>query len=242
MEKFDIYDIEFIYQEDKLLPNPRTKKRPVLILGEDIFVPVAKITGTKRNSPKEYEIIDWVEAKLDKPSYIDFERKELMPKDTIIKIGTYRGHMSNRDIQNMKSRKLVESYKPTYTYSYIGPVYRFEKLYDTLKEPIYTTAQNRKHAATMLKGKLKQKYGFAPGAKLDIEEKQIREISPLEYEDERDYYNYWNNKNKEDIEDAELVSYINGDKIYYKDGYYKIAGNNMTFVSEEEAREFLEDR
>lgn len=143
---------------------------------------------------------------------------------------------------NSGGEGMGESYKPTYTYSYIGPVYRFEKLYDTLKEPVYTTAQNRKHASTMLKGKLKQKYGFAPSAKLDIEEKQIREISPLEYEDEMDYYNYWDNKNKEDIEDAELVSYINGDKIYYKDGYYKIAGNNMTFVSEEEAREFLEDR
>lgn len=110
MKTFDIYDIDFPYQEDKLKPNPRTKTRPVLILGEDMFVPVAKITGTPREDSKSYEIINWKESGLDKPSYIRFDQKILLSSNQIPQ-ANFRGHLSETDIHNIKSRKLVESLK-----------------------------------------------------------------------------------------------------------------------------------
>lgn len=138
-----------------------------------------------------------------------------------------------------KNESLNETAKPTYTYSYIGPVYRFENIYTVLKEPVYTTAQNRKQAATMLKGKLKQEFGFDYKAKLDIDEENIRELSPIELEDEQDYYSYRNNKLDNHDED-DMVGYINGKPIYFEDGYYTIGGIGGTFISFEEAEEYLQ--
>ena len=109
MEKYDIYDIEFIYQEDKLKKNPRMKKRPVLVLGNDILVPVAKITGTNSKTPKTYEIMEWEKAGLTKPSYIIFDRMELQSRRTLTP-ENYRGHLSDKDIQRIKSLRLGESF------------------------------------------------------------------------------------------------------------------------------------
>jgi len=134
---------------------------------------------------------------------------------------------------------LNETQTPTYTYSYIGPVYRFENIYTVLKEPVYTTAQNRKQAATMLKGKLKQEFGFDYKAKLDIDEENIKELSPVELEDEQDYYSYRKYKLDNHDED-DMVGYINGKPIYFEDGYYTIGGVGGTFISFEEAKEYLQ--
>lgn len=111
MEIFDIYDLDFIYQEDKLKNNPRTKRRPVLVLGNDLFVPVAKITGINSKTPKTYEIKDWEIAGLDKPSYIIFDRQELLSNEFVNSNGTFRGHLSENDIQSIKSNKLHEYLK-----------------------------------------------------------------------------------------------------------------------------------
>jgi len=108
MEKYDIYDIEFIYEEDKLKENPRTKKRPVLVLGNDILVPAAKITGTNSKTSKTYEIMECEKAGLTKPSYIIFDRIELQGRQTLTP-ENYRGRLSDKDIQKIKSLRLEES-------------------------------------------------------------------------------------------------------------------------------------
>lgn len=128
---------------------------------------------------------------------------------------------------------IKESYKPTYTFSYKGPVYRFEKLYDILKEPVYTMAQNKKHAATMLKGKLKKKYGFANNAKLDIDEDKIELEDPQD-----DRYNLDKLKSKPNY--ARFVTNLVDREIYTVDGIYKVEGLNIEFPSLSELYDYLE--
>ena len=123
---------------------------------------------------------------------------------------------------------IKESYKPTYTYSYKGPVYRFEHLYTNLKEPIYTTAQNKKQAATILKGKLKQKFGFEYNAKLDIDESRIQSDNKNEEKETKD--NLYRKK----------VGSFQGKAIYLlKDGKYMLG--NKKFNSSEQLRDYMEE-
>jgi len=126
--------------------------------------------------------------------------------------------------------------KPTYTFSYKGPIYRFKKVIGSLKEPIYTTAQNEQHAATMLRGKLKKKYGFDYKAKLDIDDNKIELVDTpdIEYQ----LYQDKNFKDEEDLSGAEFVGSFNNKDIYYLDGYYIV--DNIAFVSYEDAIDYLE--
>lgn len=118
--------------------------------------------------------------------------------------------------------------KPTYTYSYKGPVYRFEHLYTNLKEPIYTTAQNKKQAATILKGKLKQKFGFEYNAKLDIDESRIQSDNKNEEKETKN--NLYRKK----------VGSFQGKAIYLlKDGKYMLG--NKKFDSSEQLRDYMEE-
>lgn len=122
----------------------------------------------------------------------------------------------------------VDSHKPTYTYSYKGPVYRFEHLYTNLKEPIYTTAQNKKQAVTILKGKLKQKFGFEYNAKLDIDESRIQSDNKNEEKETKN--NLYRKK----------VGSFQGKSIYLlKDGKYMLG--NKKFNSSEQLRDYMEE-
>lgn len=124
---------------------------------------------------------------------------------------------------------------PTYTFSYKGPVYRFERVYTVLKEPIYTTASTAKQAANMIKGKLKNKFGFDYKAKLDIDEDNITLVDVPDNE-----YQIFNNENKQEAEydDLDLVGTMYGKDIYYINGKYIV--DDMEFVSIGEIEDYLE--
>lgn len=132
---------------------------------------------------------------------------------------------------------IKESYKPTYTFSYKGPVYRFERVYTVLKDPIYTTVSTAKQAANMIKGKLKNKFGFDYKAKLDIDEDNIMLVDVPDNE-----YQIFNNKNKNkqetEYDDLDLVGTLGGKDIYYINGKYIV--DDMEFVSIGEIEDYLE--
>ena len=125
---------------------------------------------------------------------------------------------------------------PTYTFKYIGPVYRFEGVYDTLDKPIYTDAQSKQHAANMIKGKLKNKYGFSYNAKLGIDEDKVELVTSNP--DKVDI------KDKEEIihDDKDYIETINNHDVYFENGYYVVDGlENIKFISEDEIRDYLEE-
>lgn len=136
---------------------------------------------------------------------------------------------------NDTNESLNESSIPTYTFSYKGPVYRFERVYTVLKEPIYTTASTAKQAANMIRGKLKNKFGFDYKAKLDIDEDNIMLVDVPDNE-----YQIFNNKNKQKAEydDLDLVGTMHGKDIYYINGKYIV--DDMEFVSIGEIEDYLE--
>lgn len=134
---------------------------------------------------------------------------------------------------------LNESILPTYTFSYKGPVYRFEKVYTVLDKPIYTTAQNEKQAATVLKGKLKKEFGFDYNAKLDIDEDKIKLVDVPNKE-----YQFFNSKKRKekDYENDKYAKWIgskNNKDIYFVDGKYML--DDMEFSSIDELEDYLED-
>lgn len=65
-------------------------------------------------------------------------------------------------------------------YSYMGPVFRFGGLYDTIKEPIYTVAKSYDAAARNICYKLKQKYNLHAGTNLTIDKDKIERNTDIE--------------------------------------------------------------
>lgn len=90
-----------------------------------------------------------------------------------------------------------------------------------------------KHSATMLKGKLKKKYGFANNAKLDIDEDKIELEDPQD-----DRYNLDRLKSKPNY--ARFVTNLVDREIYTVDGIYKVEGLNIEFPSLSELYDYLE--
>lgn len=146
------------------------------------------------------------------------------------------GETLSKDTNELKSELdyLDESQEPTYTYSYKGPVYRFEKVYTVLKEPIYTSAKNEKQAVNFIKGKLKKQFGFDYKAKLDIDEDNIQLVikqddNLMKKEISQDY----------DYDESDFVGSFNNRDIYFIDGKYIV--DNMEFSSFDDLKDFLED-
>ena len=107
-EEFDIFRVNFIYQEDKLEQSPRFKNRPGLIVTVGFFGgkyhEVAMITS-KNTGSNDYEIIDWKQAGLSEKCYIRFLRKELVEASKIT-ANEYVGRLTDKDIQRIKSMRL----------------------------------------------------------------------------------------------------------------------------------------
>ena len=61
---------------------------------------------TSKKHRNQYAIRDWKYAGLTKPSYINFNHTQITSKD---KLGEYIGHLSDFDIQRIKSQKWDES-------------------------------------------------------------------------------------------------------------------------------------
>lgn len=103
MNKFDIYWYEFLFGDNKA----ESKLRPVLVLDVDIILPIAKITSKDPRTKKDYRIINWKEAGLYKPSVIRFDKNALISKSDLSD-DNYIGHLSKEDIDNIKSKHLIE--------------------------------------------------------------------------------------------------------------------------------------
>ena len=109
MRKYDIYWFRLRYEEDFMEDNPRRKERPVLVLNDNgiiNIVSIAKITSQYHKN--NYQIRDWKEAGLFKPCWVDFSNREIISADKLRK-EDYIGHLSDYDIQRIKSQKLDEN-------------------------------------------------------------------------------------------------------------------------------------
>jgi len=200
-------------------------------------------TNNKKNKRKKHSLSPFISLDAGNVEYNVSMFNKAMGNETSAETGAVSEALNEdtvnslikeyMDVLTLLDDKYEESYKPTYTFSYKGPVYRFEKLYDILKEPVYTMAQNKKHAATMLKGKLKKKYGFANNAKLDIDEDKIELEDPQD-----DKYNLDKLKSKPNY--ARFVTNLVDREIYTVDGIYKVEGLNMEFPSLSELYDYLE--
>lgn len=119
---------------------------------------------------------------------------------------------------------LAEAEKPTYTFSYSGPVYRFGKYIEDLFKPVYTTAQNIDQAYALLTGKIKPLYGLNRTANLSIDKKLIKQHKQEEPKQE---------------EDAELIDTVNNQDIYRKDNYFIIDGIDREFATKSDAIDYI---
>lgn len=104
MEKYDIYYYYVPFQEDK----SKGKRRPILILDNDIAMPIASITSNLTENEYIYIINDWKQAGLDHISAIRFDKVILIGRGTVNK-NDYIGHLSEEDIQKIKSLKLHDN-------------------------------------------------------------------------------------------------------------------------------------
>jgi len=102
MVKYDIVRVPFPYSENEA----KYKYRPALVLDSNhILTMTAKITGSNKKTFLDYEIRDWKEAGLSKPSVIQLGRKIIFDNTKVIgKIG----HLSEYDIAQIKQ---ILSYK-----------------------------------------------------------------------------------------------------------------------------------
>ena len=173
---------------------------------------------------------DWKNGHAISPKSMIAYYKDGEDTPTLVKISGY---------DNL-GESLTESAKPTYTFRYQGPVYRFERVYTVLKEPIYTTAQNEHQAANSIRGKLKEKFGFDYKAKLDIDEDNVEIVHTPNNE-----YDDYIRKPKEmeykydDDFDMDMVGTVGGKDVYFKDGKYIV--DDMEFVSMSEVEDYLGD-
>lgn len=114
MNDFEIYSLFFVYDEN-LLDGSAGKERPCLVvksnyLDKELFYP---ITSTKRD--KHYEIRDWKQAGLTKPSYLIYDKYRDLQAIGTPKF-TYVGKLSDYDIQRIKSERLLsESVRKSYS-------------------------------------------------------------------------------------------------------------------------------
>ena len=102
MNRFDIYWYNFIFDEDSTKP----KCRPVIVLDTDVILPIAKITSHKARTSKDYEIINWKEAGLSKPSVIRFDKIQIIKQSALLE-SNYIGHLSEEDIYELKRLNLI---------------------------------------------------------------------------------------------------------------------------------------
>ena len=112
MEKYDIYWAYFLKDESATknqneLTEDDFTRRPALILDDDIVVKVAKSTthNPRKEFKGEYRVMNWKESGFTQPSTIRFSKIYLMNKKHI---EDKMGHLSEEDIQKIKSLKLVE--------------------------------------------------------------------------------------------------------------------------------------
>lgn len=111
LNKYDVAIVNFPYEDDPTL----SKRRPCLIINKDTAVLLAaKITGKDVRTAKDYQLINWKEAGLNKPSVVRLDKVADISDFITVKIG----HLSEEDIDNvekilneLKGSKMREAYE-----------------------------------------------------------------------------------------------------------------------------------
>lgn len=112
MKKFDIILIDFIFREDVNKPKDQQRKkyRPAMIISPNTIVQLTQITSHPKREDQDYEIIDWKESGLDKPSTIRFGQRMNIKAEDLLKYKLI-GSLSNKDIEEIKKLKLDEAWR-----------------------------------------------------------------------------------------------------------------------------------
>lgn len=155
-EKFDLFWFSFVNQDST------KKSRPVLILEENILMPVAQITSHDNRGGKDYTIIDWKEAGLDKPSVIRFAKIQFTTSNLL---GDKIGHLSKQDIEKIKEIKLVEKLNEnTVMHYYLCSIYGGYNCQELLADDIEVYAKNEEQAKREAIKIYKQEYNYSKEA------------------------------------------------------------------------------
>lgn len=105
IKKYDIYWYDWGYEEDLLTPDGKSKVRPVLIINTDGFHPVVQKISSKKHDGY-IELKDWRNDGLKKLCYLTPTKRFVHEKA----LGDYIGHLTDKEIQNLKSKRMLESY------------------------------------------------------------------------------------------------------------------------------------
>ena len=102
MNAYDVYLGLVPYEEDEELPTPRYKLRPIAILDQNIGYLLSVVPITSHNARNwdagDYEIIDWREAGLRKPSTARLGNLINLNR---VNIERKIGRLTTRDINNI---------------------------------------------------------------------------------------------------------------------------------------------
>lgn len=102
MKTYDVYIGKVPYEQDEEIPLPRYKARPVVIIDESVgyIISVAPITSheARKWDSGDYQIQDWREAGLDKPSAVRLDKAMDL---SYLNIGRKIGRLTPRDIKNI---------------------------------------------------------------------------------------------------------------------------------------------
>lgn len=106
MEKFDVCTVDFIYREDANKPEAeqRSKRRPCLVLSNNVVTPIAQITKHLPRTELDYTIKNFEEAGLYLPSTIRFGQTMIVNDSDLTKIG----HLSAEDIEEINRLNLIK--------------------------------------------------------------------------------------------------------------------------------------
>ena len=122
MKKFDVLSAKIYFEGSK-----KYKYRPILFIyskGNVIFARKMTSKPPRNSYPGEYQLKDWKQAGLDKPTVVRMSKYVVVNKNEIKSVV---GHLSDEDIENIKNllnTPYKESYNPDdvideFLYNYI---------------------------------------------------------------------------------------------------------------------------
>ena len=84
------------------------------------------------------------------------------------------------DLSQGITESIAEEASKQYRFHYVGPLFRFEHVFENSWEA-YTTAISYRQAVSNFNAKAKEEFGFAPSAKLNINPKLVQLLKPEEH-------------------------------------------------------------
>ena len=102
MKTYDVYIGRVPYEQDEDIPLPRYKARPVVIIDRSVgcIISIAPVTSHEAREwdSGDYQIQDWREAGLNKPSAVRLDKAMDL---NYLNIGRKIGRLTSRDIKNI---------------------------------------------------------------------------------------------------------------------------------------------